>query len=804
MLKNYFLITWRNLLKSRFYSLLNIAGLATGICFAFLIAAYVWSEFQVNAHLRGVDHQYIIQSKWRDATMGHELTSVGPLAKALKENYPHLVANYFRWDGVKTIVSTGEKSFREAVAICDSTLLTMYGLKLLQGDAASALDAPFKVVITAQLAHKYFGKTDVVGQSLSLQNFSGTKHDFLITGVLAKEGRNSVTSVASINESLDNEVFISTANQFYFGRNMDWSNPFIISYIELQPEVSPKELEQPMHYLLTQHAPAQIATNLKPYLVSLSEYSLLANNGVVKKMLLALSAISCFILLMALINFINLTVSRSTIRMREIGIRKVLGGVKKQIIGQFLTESILLVAISTFLSILGYEISRNLFSGMLGKPLPELSEFPAYFFIYPILLTLLLGILSGVYPAFILSSLKVVEVLKGKVTSIKENILLRKGLVAFQFGTAMVVGFSAIIIAKQINLFFSETLGYRTDYILSAQLPRNWTPEGVRNMESIRKQFAAMPEVSHVTLSYEVPDGNHSGSVPIYRVGADSTTAISCLLLMSDEYYGATYDIPMVAGEFYAAPGAFIDSSKVVINEIAAKALGWQNSSEAVGKQIRFTDGGPPGVIAGVTKDFHFGSMQKAIEPIIFIHVGVTNTFRYLTFKIKPGNISQTLATLQKQWSSSMPASPFEYTFMDDTLAKVYRTELQLKKAAYLATLLAFIIVLLGVLGLVSLSIQKRIKEIGIRKVLGAGVVDIIALFTKEFIGVTLVAALLACPMAYLLMRQWLSGYVYQVELTLMPFLATLVLLSVAILLVISLQSSKAALANPVQSLRSE
>lgn len=804
MLKNYFLIAWRNLIKSRFYSLLTIAGLATGITFALLIRAYVWSESQVNAHLKGIDHQYIIQSKWRDANMGGELTSVGPLAKALKENYPHLVANYFRWDGVKTIVSTGEKSFREAVAICDSTLLTMYGLKLLHGNSSRALDAPFKMVITAGLAYKYFGKTDVLGQSLSLQNFSGTKHDFLISGVLAKQGRNSVTSIASINESLENEVFISTANQLYFGRNMDWSNPFIISYIELHPNVSPQDLEQPMHYLLTQHAPAQIATNMKPYLVSLSEYSLLANNGVVKKMLLSLSSISSFILLMALINFINLAVSRSSTRMREIGIRKVVGGVKRQIIGQFLTESSLLVALATLLAILGYELSREVMGSMLGKPLPELSDFPAYFIGFPILLILVLGVLSGIYPALILSSLKAVEVLKGKVTSIKENILLRKSLVAFQFATAMVVGISAIIIAKQINLFFSETLGYRRDYILSAQLPRNWTPEGVREMESIRKRFAAMPEVSHVTLSYEVPDGNNSGSVPIYRAGADSTTAIACLVLMSDEHYGATYDIPLVAGEFYSAPGAFIDSSKVVINETGARALGWQHSSEAVGKQIRFTDGGPPAVIAGVTKDFHFGSMQKAIEPIIFIHVGVTNMFRYLTFKLKPGNVSQTLAALQKQWASSMPASPFEYTFMDDTLAKVYSRELQLKKAAYVATLLAFIIVVLGVLGLVSLSIQKRTKEIGIRKVLGARVVDIVALFIKEFIGVTLVAALLACPLAYLLMKQWLSGYVYQVELTLMPFLATLSLLSAGILLVISLQSSKAALDNPVKSLRSE
>lgn len=802
MIKNYFKIAWRNIIKSRFYALVNIVGLAAGIALTLVIGAYVWSELQVNNNLKNADNQYILQSKWKDPNLGIELTTLGPLAKELKQRYPDLVANYYRWDGVTSNVSKGDKAFREGIQICDSTMLHMYGFTLLYGDPATAFEGPYSVVVTTEEAIKYFGKEDVLGETLTIENFSGSKHDFIITGVMNRPAKNSVTF---LNDDNNNQFYIASDNIGYFGRNMDWPNQYIVGYIELQKGVSPKALEKPIQYLIKQNAPAQIAANMAAYLVPLKEYYLSANNGLVRKMLYALSGISFFILLMAIINFINLSINRSATRMKEIGVRKVLGGLKKQLIAQFLTESVILVFFATILAIIIAVLTRPVFNNVLGKEIPALTGFPLYFVLFPLLLIIVVGFMAGIYPAFVLSSLRSVDSLKGKLSSVGEKVLLRKSLVALQFGTATIVFIGAIVISKQVNLFFNSDLGFNKDFIVSAQVPRNWTPEGVRKMEVIRKQFADMPEVADATLSFTVPDGNSSGSIALYKAGSDSTTAVASQMLVSDEYYASTFKIPMAAGEFYCKPGAFTDFSKIVINEAEAQALGWKDPHDAIGKQLYVVGfNGPPAVVAGVTKDFHFGSMQTAIQPVTFGHVSSLNIFRLFSFKLKPGNVGASMETLQKKWSALLPGTPFEYTFMDDSIAKLYTTELQLKKASYIATVLSLIIVLLGVLGLISLSIQKRTKEIGIRKVLGSSVAGIIALFMKEFLLVVSIAGVVACPLAYITMHYWLQAYAYRIDINAMPFIISIGLLALITGVLISLQTVRAANANPVKSLRTE
>ncbi len=802
MLKNYFKIAWRNIIKSRFYSSVNIIGLSTGIAFTLLIGAYVWSELQVNKNLKNAGRQYILQSKWKDPNQGLELTTMGPLAKALREQYPDLVANYYRWDGVTSNVSKGDKSFREGLQICDTSMLEMYGFSLLYGDAKTAFDGPFSLVITGERAEKYFGKTDVIGQTLTIESFSGSKHDFIITGVLKNPSKNSVTY---LNDDNNNQFYISSNNIGYFGRNMDWPNQYIVGYVELQKGVKPQDLEKPIQYLMKQNAPPQVASGMTPYLVPLKDYYLSANNGLIKKMIYALSAIAIFILMMAIINFVNMSVSRSTTRMREIGIRKVLGGLKKQLIMQFLIESIILVFFATGLAIVVYALSRHMFSNILGKEIPSLRDFPLYFVAFPLMLIFIIGFIAGIYPAFVLSSLKSVESLKGKLSSIKENVWLRKSLVAFQFGTATIAFIGAIIISSQINLFFSKDIGFNKDYILSAQLPRDWTPQGVTKKEDMRKQFAAMPEVVNATLSFTVPDGNSSGSASLYKADADSNTAVASEQIVTDEYYASTFGISMAAGKFFSAPGAFTDPFTMVINQAQARAFGWNNAADAIGKQLKFQGGGGQVfTIAGVTKDFHFGSMQKPIQPVTFLHVALSNIYRNFSFKIRPGSIGNSIAALQKKWSALMPGVPFEYTFMDDALAKLYKSEIQLKKASYTATVLALIIVLLGVLGLISLSVQKRTKEIGIRKVLGSSVSGIMGLFMKEFLLVILISAIVACPVAYVIMYNWLQAYAYRISITAQPFLIAVLILAFITALLICIQTMKAALSNPIKSLRTE
>jgi putative ABC transport system permease protein len=798
MLHNYFKIAWRNLWKQKAFSAINILGLSAGIAFAMLISGYVWNELRVNKTLKNSDRQYILQSKWKEPGMGMELVTFGFVPKMLKEQYPTLVANYFRWDGITSNVSVDETSYREGLQLCDSTLLNMYGFNLEFGNAKTALTAPFSAVITTDIAVKYFGKTDVLGKTLNIESFSGTKHDFLITGVLETPVRNSVTYV---NENNKNQIFIPASTQNFFGRNIDAGG--IVGYIELQKGVRPEDLEKPLQQLLKLNTSLEINQNLKVQPMPLTDYYLDADKGLVRKMLYTLSCSAFFILLMAIINFINITISKSSSRMKEIGVRKVMGGRKKHLVIQFLTESILMVFIATIFALIIYQLFRAPLSDLLSKEIPHFTEYPFYYLFILFSISGMIGILSGIYPAMILSSLKSVDSLKGTLKTVTENVLLRKALVGFQFCTALIVFISAIIISEQIQLFFSADLGYNKDYIISAQVPRDWSAKGVEHMEMIRNEFASVPQVKKATLSYEIPNGNNSGPASIYRLSSDSTQAVVSQLLSTDEKYVSVFSIPLKAGNFFAADNdAVTDLFKLVINETEAKALGWKNADEAIGQQVKII--GRPAIftIAGVTKDFHFNSMQQTIMPVTFLHVKKAETYRFLSFKLRPGSTSETVASLQKKWSVLLPGAPFEYTFMDDNLKKLYRSELQLKKATYTATALSIIIVLLGVLGLISLSIQNRIKEIGIRKVLGASVVSIVSLFTKEFLWVILLAAIIAFPVSYLLMHNWLNNYVYKITLTAEPFIFSVSILALVMVLLIVIQTMKAAVANPIKSLK--
>jgi putative ABC transport system permease protein len=801
MLHNYFTIAWRNISKHKLFSLINIFGLSVGIAFTMLIAAYVWHEVSVNSDLRNADNQYIIQSKWKDPNMGNVLTALAPMPKALKDEYPNLVANSYHWDGVSSNVSYGDKHFRESLQVGDSTFITTYGFKLLQGDPKTALNDPFSAVITQETAIKYFGKTDAVGKIVTIESFNGTKHNFTITGVLKKLQKNSVTNVIDGSNS---NFFLPTEAAKFLGRSLDgWNNTGIVGLIELKKDVKPQDLDAPMRALIKKNAPPQIAANLTPYLVPLKTFYLDWGNGTVKKMLYTLSAIALFILLMAVINFVNICISRSSQRMKEMGIRKVLGGLRKQLIWQFLTESVLMVLIATWIALGIYALARPYFTDLLATDIGGLFSFPLYFYAIPFFFALLIGLLAGLYPALVLSSLKSVDSLKGKLDRVKDNVLFRKALLAFQFGTAAVVLVCAIVISGQINLFFSKSLGYNKDYVLSAQLPRDWSKPGVQKMEDIRYRLSQIPEVSSVALSWEILDGGNSGSLKAYKLSDDVNHAFAAQMMLTDNQYAAAYGIPLKAGTFFKPQYVPADSAQVVINESQSKALGFASPKDAIGQKFNAQDM-PQMTICGVTADFLSGAMSSRIGPLTFVNVNYIPFYRYFSIRIKPGNMEASIAALQRKWAEVLPGASFDYSFMDESLAKLYKTELQLKKASYLATSLAIVIVLLGVLGLISLSIQKRTKEIGIRKVLGSSVRDVIMLFLKDFLGTVAIAGLIACPLAYWMMHKWLSNYAYKIALTPIPFAVTITGLIIVTSILISLQTIKAALANPVKSLRAD
>jgi putative ABC transport system permease protein len=802
MLYNYIKIAWRNLMKRKFYTSVTIFGLSVGMTFAFLIGSYVWGELRVNGDLRNSDSQYILKSKWKKPDMGMEITAISPLSKALKEHYPALVENYYRYDAITSTVSKGEKHFKEGIVIGDSTLLKMYGFPLLDGNAATALDNPNSIVIPKRVAMKFFGKTDVVGQTLMLDSFSGDKRAFMVSAVLADLPYNSIADL--VNK--ETPIFMPPGSMAFFGRgNLEnWANAFIVNFIELKPGVDKEALTKPIRQLLATNTTPNIHNNLEIELVPLRQFYREANDGLVQKTIITLTLVGLFILVMAIVNFVNISIGNAGSRLKEIGVRKVLGSRKVQIIRQFLAESILISFMAMCISIVLYQAFRSIFGGILGKEIASVFDFLPYFLLSGIGIALFTGLLAGIYPAFVLSSLPSVDSMKGKLRSVKENVFFRRSLITSQFTIALFVFIAAAVISRQVDFFFNKDLGYSKSFVFSVTAPRDWSPEGVRKMEVVRNEIMRLPDVKAASVSYEIPNGRTGFSAPVYRMGQDSAQAIFVPNLQTDEKFAATYGISLVAGKYFQSEGELADPAKTVLNESAVKALGFSNAAAALGQKLHYVGSPQMLTVAGVVKDFHFESMHKAIRPLIFVPVKSTNNYRYFSFKVSSDNLSRSVASIEQKWRQLLPDAPFEYTFMDDALAELYQSEIRLQKASQVATVLAVIIVLLGVLGVVSLNVSRRTKELGIRKVLGASVASIMALFVKEFLFILGFAMLVSFPLVALGMNKWLKNYAYRISLSWTDFAQVSFFFALFVAALITLQTYKTAMKNPVQSLKSD
>jgi putative ABC transport system permease protein len=801
MIRNHIKLAWRNLKRKKRYTAIHIVGLFTGICFAMLIGTFVWQEYQVNKNLKNAEQQYILTSNWKNPNMGVDFTTLAPLAERLKENYPQLVANYYRWDGITSIISNGTTNFREGIKIGDENMLEMYGFQLLHGNPKTVFKSPYSVLVKSEKALKLFGKTDVIGNTVSIQNFNGAKQDFTITGVLAQTTENSIIRIRKNDE---NGFFIGKRSASYFDRANfeDWKNPYYVSHIELKTGVSPEDLEGPIQTLINIHTSEAVQKNLEVLPIKLTDYYLEKDNSAAKRMIYVLSLIGLFIVFMAMINFINISISHSGSRMREIGIRKVLGGQRRQLITQFLTESIALVAIATLLACLTYSFLRPWFGQLIGKELVAFSQLPTSFIAIPFIIVLILGTIAGLYPAFVLSSFKSTEALKGRLTNNLNTNILRKTLLGFQYITALVVLIAAIVVSQQVQYFFEKDLGFTKEFVITAPVPRDWTPEGVEKMKTIRDVFEKIPSVQKVSLSYIIPDGGIGFQTTAFKTGEDPNATVTAQGLVTDESYLDTYEISVLAGRYFSSAGTHFD--KVVINKKAMNDYGFKNAEDAIGKQLSVVGEENPLFIQGVIADFHFESMQQEIKPQIFFSVDAIPNYRYLSFKLNAAAIGESIQEISREWANLLPESSFEYTFIDETLAELYAGEIQFKKAANTATILALLIALLGIFGMVALSIDKRIKEIGIRKVLGASVASIGLLFMKEFLIILIVSVLVACPIGYWFTQNWLQNYAYQITVGIDPFLIAILLVGSITAVLVVLQTLKIALTNPVESLKTE
>jgi len=803
MLQNYFKIAWRNLWRNKGFSIINIFCLALGITFSLLIGIYVLNEESVNSGIKNIGDQYVIKSKWKQDNQGIPITTLGPLAKTMKDEYPGLVENYYRFDAVVNIISVGDKHFRTQIAVGDTTLVSMYGFPLAYGDPNRAFRNNESAVVTEDFANKFFGTADAIDKVITIQTPSdGNKHNFEITAVLKNLPYNTVSNFTNTPY----QVYLPMeANQYFQGgdKGDNWSNVYMVSMLQLKKGVTANNLEQPFKQTLEKYQPAFVKGNLKVELAAMNNYHLKDNNNAVQKMLTTLSLVAAFILLLAIINFININIGTSVYRLKEIGLRKFFGSAKYQLIMQHITEALILTFTAAVISLGLYELLLPVFNQVLNASLGHFWQFGFDKLLFIFILVVAVGLAAGIYPAFVLSSSNVVMAIKGKVDSSKGGLILRKTLLVIQFSLAIIVFISAINVSRQVSYFFNKDLGYNKEQVMIiSSLPRQWDSVGVAKMENVKTQLLSVPGVRSASLSYDIPDGGNGGNTTVYPQNSNNFVNMSIIVVDAD--FAKVFGLQNREGVFLKYNSGGNSKGRVVLNEAAAKALGW---TSATGKTIRLgAANGALLTVSGVVKDFHMESLQKKVQPLIMTDINepFTRSYRYYTVKLNTTDLNNTINALQQKCKELFPDAGFEYTFMDDRFQSLYASEMQLKKATDIATALNLLIVFTGIFGVVAFTLTKRTKEIAVRKVLGADVKNIIFIFLKEYGLLILISNIIAWPLAYIITAKWLENYAYRVNQNVIPYLFVCFFILATAFILITAQCFKAAIANPVKSLKVE
>ncbi|MFI5128751.1 MAG: ABC transporter permease [Chitinophagales bacterium] len=809
MLKNYLRIAWRNIQKNKVFSFINIAGLAIGLACFTLIALYVVDELSYDRYNEKASRIYRVDSDILfGGTEENLAVSSDPMGATLKKDYPE-VEQYVRLytsDGPKRIKKGDVFITEPNVANADSTLFDVFTLPPIAGDVNTALDEPNTVVLTESMAQKYFGTNDVIGKVLETNENGGTPYK--VTAVIKDMPRNS-HFIADFFFSMDN-VEYGWGN--YLSQNFT-------TYIVLQKGTDPKKFTSNfsqfiLKYIVPQAKQFMQINSLEEFekAGNKMEYSLMpltsihlrsdktaelgANSSI--QYVYIFSAVAIFILLIACINFMNLSTARSSNRAKEVGIRKVLGTERKSLIRQFLTESTLTAIIALCISLVIAWLVLPYFNDLSGKTLSLAQLTDSNFLPFLLLMPLLVGLLAGSYPAFFLSSFQPINVLKGKISTGARRSFLRGSLVVFQFATSIFLIIGTIVVYRQLNYIQDKKIGFNKDQVLVI----NGT--GVLREKSgpFMNEVLGMKGVMSGTFSGYLPVSNTSRSSNTFSKEAvmDSKNGFNMQVWTIDENYVPTLGMEMSKGRNFSKEFAS-DSSAAIINETTAGLLGY---TDPVGKMIYSNDGNghmTAYTILGVVKNFHFESLRQNIGPLCLLY----GRSRWLaSFKVSTTDVRGLVKNIEGLWKTQVPSMPFSYRFLDDAFDNMYREEQRIGKIALSFAVLAILIACLGLFGLATYMAEQRTKEIGVRKVLGATVGNIVSMLSVDFIKLVIISAVIAFPLAWWFMHKWLQDFAYRVDIGWWIFIAAGSAAIVIALLTVSFQAIKAAIANPVKSLRTE
>ncbi|MEO5681394.1 MAG: ABC transporter permease [Chitinophagaceae bacterium] len=794
MLKNYFKIAWRNLVKNKVYSFINIAGLASGMAVAMIIGLWIYDEVSANKHFKNYPSLYqVMMYQTFDGNRGSQTALPYPLGEELKTKYPDFKAVAMcDWGGEHSLVY-GEKKLNKSGHFIGEDAMTMFSFTILNG-SRQGLHDPYSIVLTDETAKTIFGTENPVGKVIKLDNTT----DLKVTAVVAKQPRNSSLSFDYLLPWQLQETIYPHIKQYH---KPNWGNNSWQIFVELNANVNAASVDTRIKNTVIAHFTDENTLKaVKPELFIhpaekwrlYSEFKNGKNTGGFIKYVRMFGILGIVVLLIACINFMNLSTARSEKRAKEVGIRKAVGSLKKQLIAQFLSESLLISALAFILALLMVLIALPFFNQLTKKDMSLEIGNPLFWGVM-IVFTALTGLLAGSYPAFYLSSFNPVRVLKGNLKAGKSGSLPRKVLVVVQFACSVILMIGTIIIYQQIQFGKNQPIGFNNKGLITV----NWSDDISKHYGALRQELLSSGAVVSLCKSNSPPSEIHSNnngwewknSLPLEKSTIFSTIA-------TDYDYTKTLGIKVIEGRDFSRE--FADSNGVILNQAAVKRMALKNP---VGQMLKWNDKAM--IVRGVIPDIQMESPYRAISPLTIIFN--KDWVSYVNIRMNPSMpASKVISIIKPIFDRYNPSFPFEYKFADEEYARKFNYEELVGNLSAIIAILAVFISCLGLFGLASFTAEQRVKEIGVRKVLGASVPNLWLLLSKDFIFLVLISCAIAIPLAWYFMTDWLKTYDNKISINIGIFVLVVILAVIITLITVSFQAIRAALANPVKNLRAE
>ena len=817
MFKNYLVTAWRNIVKAKGFSFLNIAGLAVGLAVCLLILLYVRAETSYDAYHTHVDRIYRIQNAWlkADGSIQAEFSTLAPsYALLLRNDFPEIERLARAWNPSGTVVRAGEKTFtEERFFFAEPEIFDILTLPLVQGDPITALNDSGGIVLSRTTARRYFGDADPMGRSLILP--SQNSLEFVVKGVMEDVPPNSHIHFDFLASYITLRGRFGSGDADYFLGPRNFSDNVTAVYVRLAEPGGGPAFQAKMPAFLDRHFPAR--EDAQGRLVKTSESRTLHVQKVKDIHLYAhtrsdfepagdirtvrlFTAIALFILAIACVNFINLSTARGAKRAKEVGLRKVIGAARRTLAAQFLGESFLITFLALLLAIGLVLLALPAYGRFVGHPFGAGSLFSPAGLGLLLAGFLLTGLAAGIYPALYLASFRPSTILRGELTRGKGGTALRKSLVVFQFAISIALIFSVTVITRQTRFLRTADIGFARENIICVPVEqavsRRWT--------DMKAALLREPAVLAATLSKRAPAGRLLDAPGFWAEvdGARVQNTVGMPHNRVEHDFFKTYGMTIVAGRDFSVEIAADATESFILNETAVRQLGFKSAEAAVGAAFGTFAPNKTGRVVGVVRDFNYESMHRPIVPIVtYVAPNQANT---LSLRIAPGSLGQVVRHVQSVFDSIHPAGPVKYDFLSERLAALYRSEERAMRMFFFFSLLAIVVGCLGLFGLASFSGERRAKEIGVRKVLGASAPAIAGLLSREFVKWVAIANLIAWPAAYFAAKQWLQGFAYRITIGIAPFVLSAALALTVALVTVSYQAVRSALANPVKSLRYE